>query len=82
MVNFLFTMQYREYAGSPIHTAAMGKSCSVKQCRNNYKTAKIFILNEKKVLLFSNVFGYKFEKKGSGAVCICEDHFEDSFILR
>ena len=60
----------------------MGKRCSVKLCGKNHKTANVFVLNEKKTLLFKNVFGYEFEEKGKGGVCICEDHFDDSFILR
>ena len=60
----------------------MGKRCSVKLCGKNHKTANVFVLNEKKTLLFKNVFGYEFEEKRKGGVCICEDHFDDSFILR
>ena len=82
MVNYLFTVQYREYASSTSTNAAMGKRCSVKLCGKNYKTVSVFILNEKKALMFKNVFGYEFEEKGKGAVYICEEHFDDSFILR
>ena len=32
--------------------------------------------------MFKNVFGYEFEEKRKGAVYICEEHFDDSFILR
>ena len=70
------------YTNSPKTTAIMGRKCCVKSCGKTIDIAKVFILNADKVRRFTEEYGYEFERRGRGAICICEDHFDESFILR
>ena len=43
---------------------------------------KVFVLNEDKVKRFTEEDGYEFERKGRSQIFMCEDHFDDCYILR